>query len=240
MKTILQKFNLIYFKTNYVKKRRRAYKTFLGSYMLETKQFNYASEVDKKNILLKNFNFLIRLNGQKEDEYIDHMNVIRLLSSELFYLSTNNIDAEVAIQLDETVADILNNLNLISVSENLEAEIIRDLKFTPEERLQYFDYNKVYSNIATTFSAPFIQSSHFYSYYVYGYYLSMFLNLHYFANKELVLEKNSLFLAKLKIQNKMIDAIRTITPEEFNTFILRTNTWISKINFKKLNKGVSK
>lgn len=223
---------------NALKTRKKVYKAFLKSHKLASSTFNYASEVDKKNILLKNFDFLLRLSNQKVDKFIDHMNVLRLLSSELFYLSSNSLDAEVAIQLDETVIDILDHLNIISVGENLEYLITKDYKFSPEDNKQYFNFHKIYSNLAATFAAPFIHLDHYFSYYSYGYYLSMFLNLHYFANEETILADSQLFLTKLRVQEKMIEAIRMITPDSFNSLILKTNSWIKRINFKKLNKEV--
>lgn len=224
-------------KRYHIKKRHRKYRKFLQRNNLASKTFSYASAVDKKNILLKNMHFLIQILNLKSDHYIDNINIIRLLSTELYFLSNNSLDGETLIQLDETVEDILNHLNLVLINDNLEKEIIKDFRFLAKEVKKYFNYNRLYSIIATAFASPFILNENYYYYYRYAYYLSMYLNLHYYSNVETTNPDPRLFLVKLKVQAEMINAIKKITPENFNLLIIRTNKWINGINFKKLEKA---
>ncbi|ATZ16975.1 hypothetical protein ELUMI_v1c02500 [Williamsoniiplasma luminosum] len=212
------------------------FKLFLEEWEIDSKKFSYASEVDKKNIILRNMNALLKIAKLDNDEFITNMNIIRLLSTQLYYVSNSALDAETQLQLNERITDLLNELNLVMTTENLEQKVIQDYAFSEDQIQKYFNYNQLYSLIANAFAAPFIQEENYYLYYEYAYYLSMYLNLHYFSNVQNINPDFNVFLAKLSTQTNMVSAIQTINPVKFNDLIIKNNKWIGAIRFKKMNK----
>ncbi|PPE06040.1 hypothetical protein ELUCI_v1c03310 [Williamsoniiplasma lucivorax] len=213
-----------------------SYRLFLEEWKLDSHKFSFASEVDKKNIILKNMHLLLRFHQFNDDDFITQMNIIRLLSAELYYASNSELDADTQLNLRERILDLINTLNLVVMNENLECKVIKEFDFSEEQIKKYFSYNKIYSMIASIFASPFIEEQHYYSYYEYAYYLAMYLNLHYFSNIENINPDINVFIVKLNTQFNMINAIQTIAPVDFNVFVLKTNKWINTIKYKKLNK----
>lgn len=217
-----------------LKNQKRNYRNFLIHNDLKTKEFKNNSPIDQKNIIIKNLNFLLRLAKLKEEHYANQMNIIRLLTSELYQLAVKANNIKDMTALNKKIETNLEEYHLILIPDNLEKNLSKEFSFNPQEIHDYFSFHHVYSMLASTFSSPFIDDANYYQYYEYGYYMTMFLNLGYYSNEATINPNYLVFCAKLKAQEKMIAAIEKITPEFFNLFIVKTNKWLSQVNYRKL------
>ncbi|ATZ16122.1 hypothetical protein JN01_0478 [Entomoplasma freundtii] len=217
-----------------LKNQKRIYRNFLLHNDLKTKEFVKNPASDQKNIIIKNLDFLLRLAKLKEVHFVNQMNIIRLLTSELYQLATKTGLKEDMKVLNKKIEANLDEYHLILIPDNLEKNLAREFHFTPEEITRYFSFHHIYSMLASTFASPFIDDDNYYQYYEYGYYLAMYLNLGYYSNKTTINPNYLVFCAKLKAQEKMIEAIQKITPEFFNLFVIKTNKWLSQVNYHKL------
>ncbi|WP_026389267.1 hypothetical protein [[Acholeplasma] multilocale] len=229
----------IHSKISFVRKRNHKFNNFLRYNHLNGREYKHFSIMEKRNILLKNFVYLLRLDERSEKDYEDSINFLRICARYLFFCSSKNNVDRILKKLSKVIENIAIENDLYGTSvENLEEKIVNEsgYKFTDEEMDNYFSYHKIYTLIGNVFASGF--KSDQMNYYEYGYYLAMYLNMYYFANKNMIRDNVDIFLIKLITNKYMTIAISDITPEYFNLFIIKNNRWMNRVNYNKLIKEV--
>lgn len=219
-----------------IKKYKRTYCDFLKKIDFKSLDFDASAPSDSNNIILKNFSFLLRLAKMKEKNFIDEINLIRLISTQIYLISTKKI---IKPHLENWLKNFNKNFNfnLQEVNKNFELEISKEFNFSPEIICEVFSFHILYSAIATVFSYPFKVNNKYNIYYKYCYFLVMYLNLWQFSNSKNLNFNYLLFSAKLRTQESLISNIKILTPKYFNIFIIKINRWLDKTRFGEIDLG---
>ncbi|AUF83288.1 hypothetical protein CXP39_00490 [Mesoplasma syrphidae] len=222
---------------SYIKTRNKKFDKFLQRNEINDKDFNNFSVIDSKNILLKNFIHLLRLEELNEEIQMDHINFVKICSRYLFATTIKQDNEELIQNLEATIWKLVLENNYAYFVENLEEKVLNEneFEFSKIEVKKYFNFHKIYALIGNVFAAPFSVKERK-SYYEYGYYLAMYLNLHNFINKNSVHDNVDMFLIKILVNKKTIQAISDLSPDFFNLFVIKNNKWINHINKRKLIK----
>lgn len=184
---------------------------------------------DKKDILIKNFIYLLRLNNLNEKEYFNNINLIKLfiVYYNMKYICNDNVEKEKK-QILKIIKNLKNKIFINYFNNNYEKIIFFKKDINNSKTKIYYNFNLLYNFIANVFYQPFINIMNYKLYFSYGYYLIFLINL--IVIKKILNDINNIEIYKIKL-NVMFNChilIGKITPLYFNNFIQQINFFLKK------------
>ncbi|AHF57671.1 hypothetical protein [Spiroplasma eriocheiris] len=191
--------------------------------------FKYFTTFDRKDIIIKNYVYLLRLNNRVEKDYFDSIILIKLI---LIYYHMHYIKRQKVQKQGKEILQAINKLAeqiiLHRLNINYETELFGTIDHHHHRVKPYYPYHLLYAEIANVFYQPFLDHPQGELYYEYGYLLVMLINLN-VIKKMLNDTKNvEVYKVKLLVTSQCHYAIADITPVYFNYFIQYNNYFLQK------------
>ncbi|PQP78189.1 hypothetical protein C6B38_07555 [Spiroplasma sp. ChiS] len=184
---------------------------------------------DEKDILIKNFIYLLRLNNLDEQEYFDSIILIKLvlIYYHMQYIRHSGVKREQE-QILKVIKELKNKIFVNYLGNNYEEAIFADIDITNSKIKIYYNFNLLYNFIANVFYQPFINLPNHELYFNYGYYLVFLINLT--VMRKLLKDSSNVEIYKIKLD---VTAhchylIGKITPLYFNNFVQQINYFLQK------------
>lgn len=127
---------------------------------------------DEKDILIKNFVYLLRLNNLDEQEYFDSIILIKLvlIYYHMQYIRYTGIKREPE-QILKVIKELKSKIFVNYLNDNYEETIFANNDITNSKIKMYYNFNLLYNLIANVFYQPFVNLPNHELYFNYGYYL---------------------------------------------------------------------
>ncbi|AGM26164.1 hypothetical protein SSYRP_v1c05740 [Spiroplasma syrphidicola EA-1] len=183
---------------------------------------------DKKDLIIKNFVYLLRLANLNEQDYFDSIMLIKLL---LIYYHLQHVKNSKVQAQGEQILKVLQDLGEKVINNkfefNWETEIFKQNNLNNKTE-RYYNFHQLYSIIAQIYVQPFLQQDNYQLYYNYGYLVTFLINLTVMKKIFKDYENVDLYKIKLNVIWEYQYAIAKITPLYFNQFIQRNNYFLKK------------
>lgn len=211
-------------KKNNIKIRKKLFKLKLSKVVL--KDFK---TFDEKDILIKNFFYLLRLNDFDEQEYFDSIILIKLvlIYYHMQYVRNPGVKRE-EIKILKVIKELEQKILIKKVDINYEKSIFKNVKINDPNIIKYYRFDLLYNFIANIFYQPFMKKQNAKLYFDYGYYLVFLINLT--VMKKLFKDSANVEIYKIKLDvtANCHYLIGEITPLYFNNFVQQINYFLQK------------
>ncbi|WP_031542255.1 hypothetical protein [Mesoplasma photuris] len=214
-----------------IRYKKKEYKNFLKYNQIDGKDFPKLTKLEKQDLTIRNFIYLLQISGQDKENFSDEKNILRTTTHFLY----SKFKGENHDDFFNLISNYNKSLGSEIINLNIENENINklNLKFS-ESELKILNFNEVYMCVGNIFSKLNIDKKPLY--YKFGYLLSMYINLTHYINFYVDVTNSDLFILKIKIYEELINHLSTITPEYFNLIIIKNNKKLAK-GIKKIKKG---
>ncbi|WP_425379421.1 hypothetical protein [Spiroplasma endosymbiont of Stenodema calcarata] len=219
----------IFERSGWVKKNNIKIKKKLFSLKLSRVVLKDFKTFDKKDILIKNFVYLLRLNNFDEKEYFDSVILIKLvlIYYHMQYIRHPGVKLE-EIQILKVIKELEQKVLINKINTNYEKEIFANTNISDSNIIKYYHFDLLYNFIANIFYQPFIKNKDAKLYFDYGYYLVFLINLT--VMKKLFKDSANVEIYKIKLDvtASCHYLIGEITSLYFNNFIQQINYFLQK------------
>ncbi len=190
-------------------------------------------KIDHYDVLVTNFNYLLRLNKCAWKDYLSSINSIRICLVMIFYNSLNSSDQAICSTLHNKIVNdkntFLKNADQPVIPDLLTMIFKKSLVLKNASNKWLLEADVWLRKIALIFYKTFQKYDQSAYYYLYGYYFALLLVLNIQKHVFLKSPTKDLFHIKMTLIDEYINAISRINRWQFNNFIVQNNFYFQKM-----------